>query len=238
MATWRATSIVDPRRGRATGVLAIIVAAIAAVPVAAQTSAAFGTCVPRAQRAHRSDVGCFIITEQKVGPLAGSVFWHVTRFTSAARARAAAKRSTPAGTVIQAFGRGWLLTIADSAWRASAGTPVATIGPLPVSDSVSYAALYMEASMRPGMKSQVHRHSGAEAWYTLGGETCLETPTGTQVGRAGGPPVIVPGGVPMELTATGTTLRKSLVLILHDASQKPTTMEHAWTPKGLCKPGT
>ena len=34
------------------------------------------------------------------------------------------------------------------------------------------------------MKSAVHRHSGPEAWYTVSGETCLETPDGTQVGRA------------------------------------------------------
>ena len=88
--------------------------------------------------------------------------------------------------------------------------------------------------MRPGMKSEIHRHSGPEAWYTLSGETCLETPKGTQVGRADGPPVIVPAGEPMELTATGTVIRRSLVLILHEAAQKPTTMETVWKPRGLC----
>ena len=99
---------------------------------------------------------------------------------------------------------------------------------------VTYSALYMETSMRPGMKSAVHRHSGPEAWYTLSGETCLETPEGTQVGRAGGRQVIVPGGLPMELTATGTTVRRSLVLILHDSSALPTTPELTWVPQGLC----
>ena len=89
--------------------------------------------------------------------------------------------------------------------------------------------------MRPGMKSSIHRHSGPEAWYTIQGETCLDTPNGTQVGRAGGPPVIVPGGPPMELTATGTTTRESLVLILHDASRPPTSMESTWKPRGRCQ---
>lgn len=88
--------------------------------------------------------------------------------------------------------------------RPRNGKLVATIGPLPITAGRSYSALYMEASMRPGMKSAIHRHSGPEAWYTLSGETCLETPNGSMVGRAGGPPVIVPGGGPMELTATGT----------------------------------
>ena len=88
---------------------------------------------------------------------------------------------------------------------------------------------------RPGMKSAIHRHSGPEAWYTMKGETCLETPDGTQVGRPGNPPVIVPGGQPMELTATGKAKRESLVLILHDASQPPTSMESTWKPRGLCQ---
>ena len=55
------------------------------------------------------------------------------------------------------------------------------------------------------------------------------------VGRAGGSHVIVPGGPPMHLTATGTETRRALVLILHDSTQPPTTMVHDWAPKGLCQ---
>ena len=58
---------------------------------------------------------------------------------------------------------------------------------------------------------------------------------GIQIGRAGGPPVIVPGGPPMHLTATGTEIRRALVLILHDANKPATTLHHDWKPKGLCK---
>ena len=180
------------------------------------------------------EVGCFIITEQKIGVLRPSpVYWHVTRL-DASSARKPAAENVGGGAVVDAYGRKWLLTIGDSGWRAPFGTHVAAIGPLPVTAGVRYSALYMEATMRPGMKSMVHRHSGAEAWYTMSGETCLETPDGTQVGRPAAPPVIVPGGVPMELTATGSTLRTSLVLILHDSSRPPTTMEAAWKPLGLC----
>jgi hypothetical protein len=63
----------------------------------------------------------------------------------------------------------------------------------------------------------------------------LETPEGKQVGRAGGQYVIVPGGLPMHLTATGTELRRSIVLILHDSSKPATHVGHEWVPKGLCK---
>jgi quercetin dioxygenase-like cupin family protein len=93
----------------------------------------------------------------------------------------------------------------------------------------------MEAVFAPGMTAPSHTHAGPEAWYTLSGETCLETPNGRQIGRAGGEPVIIPGGPPMHLTATGTERRRALVLILHEATKPPTTPAHHWTPKGLCK---
>jgi hypothetical protein len=75
------------------------------------------------------------------------------------------------------------------------------------------------------------------SWYAVGGgETCLETSDGRmQIGRAGGPAVIVPMGLSMHLTAIGTEKRRSIVLILHQSSQPPTTMVHDWMPKGLCK---
>jgi quercetin dioxygenase-like cupin family protein len=157
-----------------------------------------------------------------------------TRFPSRADAERANASERARGTVVDAFDAAWLLTVTDSTWRPRAGHQVAVIGPLPITGDVPYSALYMEASMRPGMKSMIHRHSGPEAWYTMQGKTCLETPNGTQVGRPGHAPVIVPGGQPMELTATGTEIRQSLVLILHDASRPPTSMESTWKPRGLC----
>jgi quercetin dioxygenase-like cupin family protein len=193
----------------------------------------FGVCIPRAQRRGK-DVGCFIITDKKLGVLGPApMFWHVSRLSSRRVAEALVDARS---TVIDAFGSTWLVTIADRNWRSKGGEPVTNIGPLPIQSRVAYSALYMEASMRPGMKSAIHRHSGPEAWYTLQGETCLETSQGTQVGRAGGPPVIMPGGLPMELTATGTMERRSLVLILHDSSKPPTMRETTWSPRGLCKP--
>jgi len=92
----------------------------------------------------------------------------------------------------------------------------------------------MEAIFTPGMIAPAHTHSGPEAWYTVAGETCLETPQGKQIGRPG-QYVIVPGGAPMHLTATGTELRRSLVLILHQSPRPATTPTDEWTPKGLCK---
>ena len=94
----------------------------------------------------------------------------------------------------------------------------------------------MEGVVQPGMQSPVHRHPGVEVWHTLQGEQCLETPHGKLVQRAGDPPLIVPGGVPMILTGTGRGVRRSLVLILEDATKPRSVLAPDWTPLGRCRP--
>lgn len=160
------------------------------------------------------------------------IFWHLDSYPTRAEAEAA---KGARGIVVESLGRVWLFTIDVAGWRPPTGERVAEIGPLPVRTDLEYSAQYMEAIFTPGMTAPAHRHSGSEAWYTVAGETCLETPDGTMVGRAGGSHVIVPGGPPMHLTATGTETRRALVLILHDSSQPATTPAADWTPKGLCK---
>jgi quercetin dioxygenase-like cupin family protein len=203
----------------------------AAATLLMSTPAFAQICRPISERT--VDVGCWIIVDAPLGRLpAAPVFWYLDSFPTRAQAEAA---SNERGTVIASLGKFWVFTIDGAGWRASTGERVATIGPLPVTPGLQYSAQYMEAIFTPGMMAPAHRHSGAEAWYTLAGETCLETPDGAVVGRAGGVHVIVPGGPPMHLTATGTETRKALVLILHDSSQPATTPATDWTPKGLCK---
>lgn len=126
--------------------------------------------------------------------------WHLSRYPS--RAAADAVRG-PTMTVVESFGQVWLSAIGDAGAWPSGGERVTELGPIPVRRGTSYAARFMEAVFPPGMQSVIHRHSGAEVWYTLSGETCLETSEGSMVGRAGGPPVMVPEGPPMQLTAIG-----------------------------------
>src|SRR5918999_4883146 len=187
-------------------------------------------CQPESQRT--GELGCWIMATTVLGQLPDQpIFWHLDTFPTRAAAEAA---RGPRGTVVESLGKVWLFTIEVAGWRPSGGERVAEIGPLPVSAGVSYVSEYMEAVFTPGMTAPVHRHPGPEAWYTVSGETCLETPQGKMLGRAGGAPVIVPGGPPMHLTATGTETRRALVLILHDASQPATTPASDWTPQGLC----
>lgn len=190
------------------------------------------TCKPASQRT--KEIGCWILAENSVGQLAESqVFWHLDSYSTRAAAQA---DKGPQGTVVESFGKVWLMTIANEKWKPAHGTRVAEIGPLPVVAGEKYTAQFMEASFTPGMTAPPHKHSGPEAWYAVGGKTCLETSDGRmQISRIGGAPVIVPMGLSMHLTAIGTELRRSIVLILHQSSQPPVTMVHDWTPKGLCK---
>jgi quercetin dioxygenase-like cupin family protein len=194
----------------------------------------FGVCKPAAQKTSPGQLGCWILGEQPAGRIdQQQAWWQIDVYPSRTEAEAA---KSPHSAVVESMGKVWLLTIERKGWRPSRpGQRMAEIGPLPVNVGKNYSALFMEGIFEPGMTSAIHRHSGPEAWYVVAGEQCLETPDGRMVGRPGEPPVIVPEGPPMLLTGTGTTQRRALTLILHDASQPPTTMEHEWKPKGLCK---
>jgi len=210
--------------------IAFVALISASVPtVQAQTD---GTCIPISERAGR-ELGCFITAREILDDLPQvPLYWHLDTYQTRAAADAA---KGPRGTIVESLGKIWLFTIAEAGWRPTSSERIAEIGPLPLVQANQYAAVYMEGVFKPGMASRVHRHPGAEAWYTLAGEMCVETPAGKLVQRAGGPGVIVPGGEPMELMGTGSAIRRSLVLILQDASQPRSTPATDWIPKGLCK---
>ncbi len=217
------------------GMLSLVALAIltgAACNFAGAQSGRKPSCQPVSERIQ--EIGCWIIASESLGALPKEpVYWHLYAYPNRAAADAA-KRAHE--TVTESLGRTWLMTIAAAGWRPPDGERVAEIGPLPVSAGQNYTAQYMEAVFPPGFDTPVHRHPGPEAWYTIAGEVCLETPEGKSVGRAGEKGgVIVRGGLPMRLSVIGTEQRRSLVLILHDSSQPHTVLVSDWTPKGLCK---
>jgi quercetin dioxygenase-like cupin family protein len=160
------------------------------------------------------------------------IFWHLYNYPNRAAAEVEAANA-PRTTVIEAFGKVWLYSLAAKDWQPTRGERVANIGPLPIKADRKYTARYMEAVFTPGMKAAVHRHSGPEAWYLLTGTQCLETPEGMMVAHAGDT-TIVPEGPPMALNSVGTETRRSVLLVLHDTTQPWITMATDWEPKGLC----
>ena len=210
---------------------AIFVSALLACAASASAQTQ-GTCIPVAERGDL-ELGCFITAQLDLGslPRDRAWYWHLDTFVD----RASAERErTARGIVVESLGYTWLFTIADSSWRAADGYRVATIGPLPIVDAQSLAAVYMQGVFEPGMATVVHRHPGVEAWHTLTGAMCLETSAGVEHRGAGESGPIVAAGLPMQLTGTGSELRRSVVLILQDATQPRSTPAHDWTPRGLC----
>jgi quercetin dioxygenase-like cupin family protein len=191
----------------------------------------FMICLPVAFRLNAPN-GCWILASKELGMLpSGKVYWQIDRFTDRPSAEAARGLN---GTVVESYGKVWLFTVVPDASAPTPGEHVATIGPLSTDPDQKYTAVYMEGTFLPGMRSIVHRHPGPEAFYNLEGEFCLETP-GKQTVVGPGESVFVEGGTPMELTATGTAIRRSLVLILRSSNHMVGTPAFDWRPKGLCK---
>jgi quercetin dioxygenase-like cupin family protein len=190
-------------------------------------------CAPVAEK--RQELGCYVVARQRLGALPPGMplSWHLNVFPDRAAAEAAKGQF---GTVAEAFDRTWLFTIAPPDWRPVAGVEhVATVGPLPLEPrAAEYTAVYLATTFRPGLSSSVHKHSGPEAWFIVSGEQCLETPDGLIWGRAG-EGVAVRGELPMIVQATGSEIRRSFALILHDAAKASSTPVDHWKPQGLCR---
>jgi quercetin dioxygenase-like cupin family protein len=178
----------------------------------------------------RPEFGCFnIATEKGLQFPQPSVYWHIRTFANRDAADAA-KSAT--GIVVEEDGRVWLSEFGTRDLLVKGGQPVAIVGPLELPPARSYTAVLSYAVMRPGDRSRVHTHPGPEGWYMIVGEQCLETPAGANRAKAGGI-MTVPPNVPMELSITGTVLRKSLVLVIHDSSQ-PRGAPSQWKLSGVC----
>lgn len=186
------------------------------------------TCVEDSPE-RRGGIGCSII-EKKLLPedLNEPLFWHIDRFDSLERARAAVG---PASIAFAAAGTAWLMTIQSQPSDHHGGRHVAHVGPLPLPRAPKYSMQVLSAAFTPGMYSLVHHHSGVEAVYVLGGEACFETPTRGYTLRKG-ETLAIPGDTPMRAVVRGSTLRHVLAIIVHDAAQPATTrMEEGANPK-------
>jgi quercetin dioxygenase-like cupin family protein len=194
-------------------------------------SASRRTCLPASERAGR-DVGCWLLASEPLGVMSEpAVYWHLHTYPNRAAADLA---KGPRGTVIEALGKIWVMTIAEAGWQPATGDRIAMIGPLVVKPGQRYTALYAEGISNVGDVTPVHRHPGPEAWYTAAGEMCVETPAGREVGRAGDTTVI-PAGEPITILATGTEQRRSVWLVLHESASSWTAPAPEWTPKSLCR---
>jgi quercetin dioxygenase-like cupin family protein len=191
------------------------------------------TCVPDSPE-RRGEIGCSILPSKTLPEgLTEPVFWHIDRFDSSERARAAAG---PASIAFDAAAVWWLMTIERETTDHHGGQHVIHVGPLPLPRAPRYAMVVQSTVFLPGMYSLPHHHPGVEAVYVLEGEACYETPTRAAKLRKG-ETLTLPGDTPMRAAVTGTSRRHVLAVIVHDAAQ-PATMrmeEGTGPPLVACK---
>ena len=114
------------------------------------------------------------------------------------------------------------MSIGEESKEHHGGQHVAQVKLSPLPQAPAYSMLVISAYIPAGMTSRVHLHSGVEAFYTVDGEQCLETPNRAFKMRKGDT-LIVLTGVTMRLVATGAMPRRAFAVIVYDSSQPPTT---------------
>jgi quercetin dioxygenase-like cupin family protein len=205
-----------------------VVVALSALNVTAIQAQLMTTCAEDSPE-RRGGQGCSIV-ETKLLPadLKEPVFWHIDRFDSLERARAAVN---PASVAFEAAGTAWLMAIEAEPSNHHGGRHVTQVGPLKLPKASRYSMVVQSALFGPGMYSLAHHHSGVEAVYVVKGEACYETLARGFTLRQG-ETLALPAGTEMRAVVSGSTLRHVLAVIVHDASQPATTrMEEAAAPR-------
>jgi hypothetical protein len=152
------------------------------------------------------------ITELPAGPL----FWRLENFPTLAQAQVAAGST---GLAAESGGKVWLFTLGAAGGSSAGGTKVAEVGPLPQLVATRYLLRINEASGPPGSVTTVHTHPGSEAFYVLAGEQSIRTPQGMIQVKAGQPETGPGGGTPLQVSSSGSTDLRALVMFIVDAAK-------------------
>ena len=191
-------------------------------------------CLEDGLKSH--EVGCLLLSKKEVVAFpAGALFWHLSSFPTRAAAEVARGQRD---MVVEAESQFWLFSFGPKGAAPKQGKHVASVGPLQLtSDKLppakSYEIVAYLAVMPPKQYTAVHTHPGPEAWHMLTGEQCLETPAGARKVRAG-ESMFAPPTTPMRLTNNGSTIRRALFVVIHDAAQPWNIRTEEWKPTGAC----
>jgi len=157
------------------------------------------------------------LAEKRVSQLpAGPLVWRIETFPTLAVAQAAAE---PTGLAAESSGQVWLFTLGPRGGASPGGTRVAEIGPVPIPPATTYLLRINESSGAPGSVTPVHTHPGSEAFYVLAGEQSLHTASGVIRTGAGGMEIGLAGGTPLQVSSSGTTDLRALIMFVVDADQ-------------------
>ena len=165
------------------------------------------------------------IAEKKIPLLPpGPLFWRIENFPTLTQAQTAAGSTSLAA---EAAGKAWLFTLGAKGRTSPGGTEVAEVGPVPPFSAPEYLLRINSAEGPPGAKTPMHFHPGSESFYVLAGELRQKTPEGESRVDAGQVMAGHGPGMPMQVSSSGTTDLKALVMFVADATKpfsSPTTM--------------
>src|SRR5215208_822126 len=151
---------------RSCGWLAGVVAVLSMLTPNIALAQLMSTCGPDSPE-RRGQIGCTVFPSKPLPEaLTEPVFWHIDRFDSPDRARAAVG---PSSVAVDAGGAWWLMTIERDTTDHRGGQHVTQVGPLPLPRAARYTMMVQSAVFMPGMYSLTHHHSGVEAVYVLEG---------------------------------------------------------------------
>jgi hypothetical protein len=157
------------------------------------------------------------LAEKKVAELpAGPLFWRIENFPALAQAQAAAGSWA---LVAESAGKVWLFTLGPAGGSSAGGTKVAEFGPIPRVVASQYLLRINEASGAPGSTTPVHTHPGSEAFYVLAGEQSIRSPHGVMRVKVGQPEAGHGADMPMQVSSSGSTDLRSLVMFVVDAGK-------------------
>src|SRR5512135_2477759 len=143
------------------------------------------------------------LAQKKVAGLPpGPLFWRIESFADGAQAHAA--EGTWSLVAVSA-GKVWLFTLGAPGGHTPGGTEVAELGPIPRVVASQYLLRINEASGPPGSVTPVHSHPGSEAFFVLSGKQSIRGPNGVTRVDAGQAAAGQGGGLPMQVSSTGST---------------------------------
>lgn len=123
-----------------------------------------GCTAPAAE--NRGKPGCFLSAEIAIDAAPAQLFWHVAEFRDEAAAQAEARKHKWSA-VVRAHGRVWLHIVDGLKRSIAGGMSNAVIGPLAAPAGKRVTVRLLESLFPPGMKTRVHAHPGAEAFYVI-----------------------------------------------------------------------
>jgi len=157
------------------------------------------------------------LAEKKVADLPpGPLYWRIETFADRAQAQAAEGAWS---LVAESAGKTWLFTLGAPGGSTAGGTKVTELGPIPRVAAPQYLLRINEASGPPGSATPIHTHPGSEAFFVLSGEQSIRGPQGTMRVEAGHATAGQGGGMPMQVSSSGSTDLRALVMFVVDGTR-------------------